>query len=53
MKSFDGLTDRINARMKGTWFNRFFEIDERNSTILQELRAGLVCFLTVCYIIRE
>ena len=32
---------------------RFFEIEQRNTTFLTEIRAGIVCFLTVCYIIRE
>lgn len=34
-------------------FGRYFEIEERNTTFLQECRAGAVLFLTVCYIIRR
>ncbi len=30
---------------------RYFELEERHTTFFQELRAGIVCFLTVCYII--
>ena len=45
--------DRLNARVADSRFGRFFELDKRNTTFLQELRAGIVCFLTVCYIIRE
>ena len=45
--------DRLNARVADSRFGRFFELEKRNTTFLQELRAGVVCFLTVCYIIRE
>lgn len=30
---------------------RYFEVEKRDSTVFQELRAGTVCFLTVSYII--
>jgi len=32
-------------------FGRYFECDKRDSSVFQELRAGVVCFLTVSYII--
>ena len=32
-------------------FGRYFECDKRNATFFSELRAGLICFLTVAYII--
>ena len=30
---------------------KFFKITERRSSFTQEIRGGLVCFLTVCYIL--
>jgi len=30
---------------------RYFECDKRNATVMSELRAGIICFLTVAYII--
>ena len=30
---------------------RFFEIEERGSSLQQEIRAGITTFLTMCYIL--
>ncbi|KAG1679264.1 hypothetical protein FOA52_009294 [Chlamydomonas sp. UWO 241] len=43
--------DVFNARVNASPVGKFFQLEERGSTFTQEMRAGLVCFLTVCYII--
>eukprot|EP00798_Chlamydomonas_sp_ICE-L_P022192 gene22192-29252_t len=47
----DLWADGINEKVNNSWVGSFFDIEGRNSTFFQELRAGFVCFLTVCYII--
>eukprot|EP00798_Chlamydomonas_sp_ICE-L_P015031 gene15031-21102_t len=47
----DLWADGVNERVNNSWMGSFFDIEGRNSTFFQELRAGFVCFLTVCYII--
>ncbi|KAL6756534.1 permease family-domain-containing protein [Haematococcus lacustris] len=42
---------RLDIKLTRSWVGRYFECEERFTTVLQELWAGLVCFLTVCYII--
>lgn len=37
--------------MADSWFGRYFAIEARSSTFLGELRAGVVGFLTVAYIL--
>jgi len=46
-----GFADRFNESMKNSFLGRYFEIEKRNTTFLGELRAGMVAFLTCCYII--
>ncbi|KAJ9513803.1 hypothetical protein QJQ45_020878 [Haematococcus lacustris] len=41
----------LNRALTRSWVGRYFEVEQRNSTFFQEVRAGVVCFLTVCYII--
>eukprot|EP00955_Chlamydomonas_euryale_P072009 361262-Chlamydomonas_euryale.AAC.6 len=43
--------DRLNATVNDSAFGRFFQMAARNTNLTQELRAGIVCFLTVAYII--
>jgi len=38
-------------KVTSSWFGRYFECDKRNTTFFAEIRAGLICFLTVAYII--
>ena len=47
------LVTRINDKVANSAVGKYFGLKERNTTFLQELRAGIVCFLTVCYIIRK
>lgn len=35
----------------GSWFDRFFEISARGSTIAREIRGGLATFFTMAYIV--
>ncbi|KAJ9505668.1 hypothetical protein QJQ45_022168, partial [Haematococcus lacustris] len=44
-------TSSCDIKLTRSWVGRYFECEERFTTVLQELWAGLVCFLTVCYII--
>eukprot|EP00955_Chlamydomonas_euryale_P083726 363885-Chlamydomonas_euryale.AAC.26 len=50
---FNSALDRLNLRVNDSAFGRYFQIEARKSTLTQELRAGIVCFLTVAYIIRK
>ncbi|KAF5831672.1 xanthine/uracil/vitamin C permease-like protein [Dunaliella salina] len=41
----------LNKKLTAGWIGRYFECDKRGATFFSELRAGLICFLTVAYII--
>jgi len=40
-----------DEKIQDGFLGRFFQFSERKTTFWTELRAGLVCFMTVCYII--
>ncbi|KAL4443804.1 hypothetical protein ABPG75_011541 [Micractinium tetrahymenae] len=46
-----GAIDRLNSMVAESAVGRFFQVKERNTTFTQELRSGLVTFLTVAYIL--
>jgi len=42
---------RVNAKVNDSAFGRFFQMKERRTCLTTELRAGLVTFLTMAYIL--
>ncbi|KAL4442024.1 hypothetical protein ABPG77_011285 [Micractinium sp. CCAP 211/92] len=46
-----GAIDKLNSMVENSAVGRFFCVKERNTTFTQELRGGLVTFLTVAYIL--
>lgn len=37
--------------MKGNWFNKFFQLEQHDTTIKREVLAGIIGFFTIVYII--
>lgn len=46
-----GAIDKLNSWVENSAIGRFFQVKERSTTFTQELRGGLVTFLTVAYIL--
>lgn len=46
-----GWVHTLNTRVADSKVGRYFELSARNSTFSTEIRAGIVCFLTTCYIL--
>jgi hypothetical protein len=42
---------RLNQRFARSWFGKFFDLEHRRTVLTDEMRAGLVGFLTICYIV--
>eukprot|EP00775_Hariotina_reticulata_P011241 gene11241-11390_t len=47
----DDFVGRLNRNFARSALGRFFDIEKRNTYLTAELRAGVVAFLTICYII--
>jgi len=45
-----GSTDQW-VRRQPTWYDKFFKLTERGSSVKTEMRAGIVTFITMAYIL--
>ncbi|KAK9909872.1 hypothetical protein WJX75_008797 [Coccomyxa subellipsoidea] len=43
--------DAVNSAFERSIFGRYFKVEQRQSSLLNELRAGTVTFLTIAYIL--
>ncbi|KAG7667637.1 hypothetical protein Ndes2526A_g01967 [Nannochloris sp. 'desiccata'] len=46
-----GFIAKMNDAAQNSGFGKYFKLTERRTTLSQEIRGGLVTFLTVCYIL--
>lgn len=44
-----GWVHNLNTKVANSVVGKYFHLAERNSTFSTEVRAGVVCFLTVSY----
>lgn len=43
--------ESINTKVSGSFIGKFFEFDERKTTLSTEIKAGTATFLTMAYIL--